>query len=159
MRILIQRVTHASVTVDGATVGEIGLGLALLIGIGEGDTPDLVPVMCEKVANLRILDDEDGRMNRSALDVLEAGQRPGMLVVSQFTLYGDLRKGRRPSYSHAAAPEAASPMVDACAAWFREAGFEVGTGLFGAEMQVALTNDGPVTLWLDSDDMKRPRKA
>ncbi len=159
MRILIQRVTRASVTVEGRTVGKIGPGMALLVGIGEGDTPDIVPAMCEKVANLRILDDANGRMNRSALDALSAGQRPGMLVVSQFTLYGDLRKGRRPSYSHAAAPDTASPMVDACAAWFRDAGFDVGAGVFGAEMQVTLTNDGPVTLWLDSDDMKRPRKA
>jgi D-tyrosyl-tRNA(Tyr) deacylase len=96
-------------------------------------------------------------MNRSALDLLAADRAPGMLVVSQFTLYGDLRKGRRPSYSHAARPEVAAPLVDACADWFRTAGFAVGTGVFGAEMQVALVNDGPVTLWLDSEDMKRSR--
>ena len=98
-------------------------------------------------------------MNLSALDLLAAGDRPGMLVVSQFTLYGDLRKGRRPSYSHAAPPGVASPLVDACALWFQEAGFEIGTGVFGASMQVSLTNDGPVTLWLDSDEMKRPRRG
>jgi D-tyrosyl-tRNA(Tyr) deacylase len=159
VRILIQRVTQASVSVDGAVAGEIGPGFALLVGIGDDDTPDLVPGMCEKVANLRVFDDVAGVMNRSALDLLAAGERPGMLVVSQFTLYGDLRKGRRPSYSHAAAPDIAAPMVDAVAAWFRERGFAVGTGVFGAEMQVALVNDGPVTLWLDSDEMKRPRRG
>ena len=159
MRILIQRVTEARVTVSGSIVGQIGSGLALLVGIGEGDAEEMVPVMCEKVANLRIFEDSEGRMNHSALDLLAGGERPGMLVVSQFTLYGDLRKGRRPSYSHAAHPDIASPLVDACAAWFREAGFDVGTGEFGASMQVSLTNDGPVTLWLDSDEMKRPRRG
>ena len=159
MRILIQRVTGASVTVGDVTVGAIGPGLALLVGIGDEDTAELVPAMCEKVANLRIFEDESGRMNLSALDLLEAGSRPGMLVVSQFTLYGDLRKGRRPSYSHAAQPDIASPMVDACAGWFRSAGFDVGTGEFGAEMQVSRVNDGPVTLGLDSDEMKRPRRG
>jgi D-aminoacyl-tRNA deacylase len=157
LRILIQRVIEGSVSVDGEAVGAIGHGLVLLVGIGDDDTADLVPAMCEKVANLRIFDDEAGVMNRSALDLLAAGEEPGMLVVSQFTLYGDLRKGRRPSWSHAARPEAAAPLVDACADRFRAAGFAVGTGLFGAEMQVALVNDGPVTLWLDSEEMKRPR--
>lgn len=159
MRILIQRVTEARVTVDDQIVGEIGPGLALLVGIGEGDTEEVIPAMCEKVANLRIFEDDEKRMNLSALDLLAAGDRPGMLVVSQFTLYGDLRKGRRPSYSHAAPPGVASPLVDACALWFQEAGFEIGTGVFGASMQVSLTNDGPVTLWLDSDEMKRPRRG
>ena len=159
MRILIQRVTEASVTVGGEVTGEIGRGLALLVGIGEDDTVDLVEPMCRKVVNLRVFDDAEGRMNRSALDLLDAGEPAGMLVVSQFTLYGDLRKGRRPSYSHAAAPETAAPLVDACVDWLSERGFAVGTGVFGAEMQVALVNDGPVTLWLDSDDIKRPRRA
>jgi D-tyrosyl-tRNA(Tyr) deacylase len=147
------------VSVAGEVTGEIGRGLVLLIGIGTGDAQDLVPVMCEKVANLRIFDDEAGVMNRSALDLLATGETPGMLVVSQFTLYGDLRKGRRPSYSHAARPEVAAPMVDACADWLRAAGFTVGTGVFGAEMAVALVNDGPVTLWLDSEDLRRPRRS
>ncbi len=158
MRILIQRVTEARVTVDSQTTGEIGNGLALLVGIGADDTVELVAPMCEKVANLRIFDDEAGVMNRSALDLLAAGPAPGMLVVSQFTLYGDLRKGRRPSWSHAARPEHAAPLVDACADWFRNAGFAVGTGIFGAEMRVALVNDGPVTLGLDSEDLMRPRR-
>ncbi len=159
MRILIQRAVEASVSVDGEVTGAIGQGLVLLVGIGEDDTPDLVPGMCDKVANLRVFDDEAGVMNCSALDLLAAGTTPGMLVVSQFTLYGDLRKGRRPSYSHAARPEVAAPMVDACAEWFRAAGFAVGTGVFGTEMRVALVNDGPVTLWLDSEELKRPRRS
>ena len=159
MRILIQRVTEGRVTVDGETTGAIETGLVLLVGIGVDDSAELVPPLCEKVANLRIFDDADGVMNRSALDLLAAGEAPGMLVVSQFTLYGDLRKGRRPSWSKAARPEHAEPLVDACAEWFRNAGFAVGTGVFGAEMQVALVNDGPVTLWLDSDDLARSRRG
>lgn len=159
MRILVQRVTEARVTVDGEIVGSIGPGLALLVGIGENDTSELVPAMCEKVANLRIFEDDSERMQYSALDLLQSGSRPGMLVVSQFTLYGDLRKGRRPSYSHAAHPDVAAPLVDACSDWFRNAGFDVGTGSFGASMQVSLINDGPVTLWLDSDDLRRPRRG
>lgn len=157
MRFLIQRVTEGRVTVGGETTGAIGKGLVMLVGVGADDGAGLVPTMCEKVANLRIFDDETGVMNRSPLDLLAAGETPGMLVVSQFTLYGDLRKGRRPSWSHAARPDHAAPLIDACAEWFRDAGFTVGTGVFGAEMQVALVNDGPVTLWLDSDDLKRPR--
>lgn len=139
--------------------GSIGTGLLLLIGIGRDDGAELVEPMCRKIGELRLFNDEDGRMNRSATDLLSAGEVPGMLVVSQFTLYGDVRKGRRPSYSHAASPEVASPLIDACAAWLRRAGFAVGTGVFGAEMQVSLVNDGPVTLWLDSDDLSRPRRA
>jgi D-tyrosyl-tRNA(Tyr) deacylase len=159
LRVLIQRVTEGRVTVDGEVVGAIDAGLVLLVGIGDDDTADLVAPMCEKVANLRIFDDDAGVMNRSALDLLAGGEAPGMLVVSQFTLYGDLRKGRRPSWSRAARPEAAEPLVDACAGWFRNAGFVVGTGVFGAEMQVALVNDGPVTLWLDSEDLARSRRS
>jgi D-tyrosyl-tRNA(Tyr) deacylase len=159
VRILIQRVTEGSVSVAGEVTGAIGPGMVLLVGIGEDDTAELVPPMCDKVANLRIFDDAAGIMNRSALDLLAAGEAPGMLVVSQFTLYGDLRKGRRPSWSHAARPETAAPLVEACADWFRRAGFPVGSGVFGAEMQVALVNDGPVTLWLDSADLARPRRG
>lgn len=158
MRILVQRVSHASVTVDDETVGTIGAGLVLLIGIGADDTGDVVRPMCEKIANLRIFEDDSGRMQLSALDLRDAGARPGVLAVSQFTLYGDVRKGRRPSYSHAASPDVAAPMVDACAGWFRDAGFDVGTGQFGAHMHVSLTNDGPVTIWIDSDELQRPRK-
>ncbi len=158
MRILIQRVVKACVTVDGTETGAIGPGLVLLVGIGDDDTSEMVPAMCDKVANLRVFDDDAGVMNRSALDLLDTGTQPGMLVVSQFTLYGDLRKGRRPSYAHAARPELAAPLVEDCVTWFRDAGFHVGTGVFGAEMHVALVNDGPVTLWLDSEELKRPRR-
>ncbi len=159
MRVLLQRVRQAGVTVEGETVGAIGRGFLLLAGIAAGDSEEEVQLLTSKVAHLRLFADDAGQMNRSALDLLAAGEHPGMLVVSQFTLYGDLRKGRRPSYSHAARPEVAAPIVDAVAAWFRERGFSVGTGVFGAEMQVALVNEGPVTLWLDSDEMKRPRRA
>jgi D-tyrosyl-tRNA(Tyr) deacylase len=159
LRILIQRVTEGRVTVGDETTGAIGKGLVLLVGIGADDNAELVPAMCDKVANLRIFDDSNGVMNRSALDLLANGEAPGMLVVSQFTLYGDLRKGRRPGWSHAARPEHAEPLVEACADWFRAAGFLVGTSVFGAEMQEALVTDGPVTLWLDSGDLSRPRRS
>lgn len=159
MRILVQRVTEASVTVEGKVVGEIDAGLLLLIGIAEGDTPELVPVMCDKIANLRIFEDDNGRMNRSLLELLAGGDGPGVLVVSQFTLYGDVRKGRRPSFTQAADPDVAAPMVDACASWFQEAGLRVATGEFGAHMRVLLVNDGPVTLWIDSDELRRPRRG
>lgn len=159
MRILVQRVTRASVTVEDAVTGEIGRGLLLLVGIGEGDTLDLAPVMCDKVANLRIFEDETGRMNRSLLDLHDSHESPGVLVVSQFTLYGDVRKGRRPSFSHAAQPDVAAPMIDACTEWFRAAGIQVAAGEFGAHMRVYSVNDGPVTLWVDSDDLGRPRRA
>lgn len=159
MRILVQRVTEASVTVDDSVIGEIGEGLLLLVGIAGEDTPDLVPALCEKVANLRIFEDADGRMNLSLLDLRDSQTVPGVLVVSQFTLYGDVRKGRRPSFSHAAPPDVAAPLVDACTAWFRSAGLRVGTGEFGAHMRVHLINDGPVTLWIDSDDLRRPRRG
>jgi len=159
LRILVQRVTEAAVTVDDAIVGEIDAGLLLLVGIAAGDTPDLAPALCEKVANLRIFEDDDGRMNHSLLDLLAGETVPGVLVVSQFTLYGDVRKGRRPSFSHAAQSAIAAPMIDACAAWFRAAGVRVGMGEFGAHMRVHLVNDGPVTLWVDSDDLRRPRRG
>lgn len=159
MRILVQRVTEGSVTVDGNVVGEINAGLLLLVGIADEDTPELVAMMCDKIANLRIFEDDEGRMNRSLLDLLAGGDEAGVLVVSQFTLYGDVRKGRRPSFAHAADPDVAASMVDACAAWFRTAGFRVGTGEFGAQMRVQLVNDGPVTLWVDSDELRRSRRG
>jgi D-aminoacyl-tRNA deacylase len=159
MRILIQRVTRASVMSGDETIGAIGSGLLLLIGIGEHDDAELVEPMCRKVAEVRLFNDKNGRMNRSATDLLSDGEVPGILVVSQFTLYGDLRKGRRPSYSHAASPEIASPLIDACAKWLHHAGFAVATGVFGAEMHVSLVNHGPVTLWLDSDHLTRPRRS
>lgn len=147
MRVLIQRVSEAAVRVDGQVVGEIGPGLLLLVGVQDGDTEAEASFLANKVANLRIFEDEAGKMNRSALDLgLSA------LVVSQFTLYADTRKGRRPSFIRAAAPEVASPLVEYLAQELRGLGLTVATGEFGAHMQVSLVNDGPVTIWLDTDE-------
>ena len=145
MRAVIQRVSNASVTVDGNVVGQIGCGLLVLLGIGVGDQMAEVTQMAEKIANMRIFADDHGRFNRSALDVGGAA-----LVISQFTLYADTRRGRRPSFTTAAPPEIAAALVDAFAAALRERGMAVATGVFGAHMQVALLNDGPVTIVLDS---------
>ena len=149
MRICLQRVTHGRVTVEGVVVGEIGPGLVLLVGIGEGDTEAEVDRMAQKVAMLRIFSDEAGRFNRSLLDV--AGDA---LVVSQFTLYADARKGRRPSFTDAAGPDLAAPLCDRFAQRLRDLGVShVATGRFGASMHVEIHNDGPVTIWLDSSDL------
>jgi D-tyrosyl-tRNA(Tyr) deacylase len=147
MRAVIQRVTEASVAVDDQIVGEIGLGLLVLLGVGAGDGPTEALLLAEKIANMRIFRDDAGRFNRSALDV------------SQFTLYADTRRGRRPSFSDAAPPEVAAPLVDTFAAALRERGMAVSTGVFGAHMRVALLNDGPVTILLDSDTFREPRNA
>lgn len=151
MRVLIQRVTRASVTVGGEIIGQIGPGFLLLVGITHDDTPEQVAQTAQKVANLRIFEDAAGAMNRSALDLLSAGDPVGMLVVSQFTLYADTRKGRRPSFINAARPEVAAPLVEHFAASLRALTLPVATGRFGAEMAIDLVNDGPVTIWLDSD--------
>lgn len=151
MRLLIQRVTCASVAVAGETVGKIGPGFLLLVGITHGDTPELVVQMAQKTANLRIFDDASGNLNRSALDLLSTDDPVGMLVVSQFTLYADTRKGRRPSFVDAARPEVASPLVDHFADTLRGLALPVATGRFGAEMTIDLVNDGPITIWLDSE--------
>lgn len=151
MRVLIQRVTRASVSVAGETVGKIGPGFLLLAGITHGDTPELVGQMAQKAANLRIFDDACGNLNRSALDLLATKDPVGMLVVSQFTLYADTRKGRRPSFVDAARPEIASPLVDHFVKCLRGLSLPVATGRFGAEMAIDLVNDGPVTIWLDSE--------
>ncbi|MBX5445372.1 D-aminoacyl-tRNA deacylase [Sphaerobacter sp.] len=149
MRVLIQRVSEAAVRVDDRVVGEIGPGLLLLVGVTDGDTEAEATFLANKVANLRIFEDEEGKMNRSALELgLSA------LVVSQFTLYADTRKGRRPSFIRAAAPEVASPLVDRLAQQLRELGLTVATGEFGAHMHVSLVNDGPVTIWLDTDELR-----
>ena len=149
MRILLQRVTRASVTVDGKVTGEVARGYAALVGVGHADTPEIVDRMAEKVVNLRVFNDDAGKFNRSLLDV--AG---GVLAVSQFTLYADARKGRRPSFTDAARPELASPLFDRFVAKLRELGVrDVGTGVFGASMLVEIHNDGPVTIWLDSEDV------
>ena len=152
MRVLVQRVTEASVRVDDAIVGAIGPGLLLLVGVTTTDGTAEVDYLTGKIANLRIFPDDSGTMNRSARDQLAAGAPVGMLVVSQFTLYADTRKGRRPSYVNAAPPPVARPLIDAVVTALQALGFVVATGQFGAKMAVALVNDGPVTIWLDTAD-------
>jgi D-tyrosyl-tRNA(Tyr) deacylase len=153
VRVLAQRVSRAQVTVTGETTGEIGRGFLLLVGVTLDDTAAAADLLARKVANLRVFDDTDGNLNRSALDLLEAGEPIGILVVSQFTLYADCRKGRRPSFTQAAPPAIAEPLVDRFAGELRALGLPVATGRFGAEMQVELVNDGPVTIWLDTAEL------
>ena len=145
MRAVVQRVTRASVSVDEAVVGEIGAGLLVLLGIARDDGADDVDYLVDKICALRIFDDEVGKMNRSLADI--EGQ---ILVVSQFTLYGDVRRGLRPSWSDAAPPEMAEPLYDAFTARVREKIGSVATGSFRRMMKVELVNDGPVTILLDS---------
>lgn len=145
MRLLIQRVLEASVTVDGKNVGAIGPGMLALLGVGKGDTEVQVAWAADKLLGLRFFEDEAGKMNRSILET-----RGGILLASQFTLYADTRKGRRPSFIDAAPPEEARRLYALCTAKLRESGLQVETGIFAADMKVALVNDGPVTLWLDS---------
>lgn len=160
MRACVQRVTRASVTVAGEISGAIDAGYLILLGISPDDSQSEIDLLVSKIANLRILDDEDGGMNRSALDYLkDDADSVAMLVVSQFTLYADVRKGRRPSWAKAAPPPVAEPLVDAFCDSMRELGFRVETGVFGAEMAVELVNDGPVTIWLDSDALRAPRRG
>jgi D-tyrosyl-tRNA(Tyr) deacylase len=145
VRALIQRVSEASVEVAGEAVAEIGAGLLVLVAAGAGDTAEDAAWMAGKVARLRVLADDDGRMNRSVLDTGGA-----VLAVSQFTLYGDASRGNRPGFTAAAPPDEATALVDAFAAALRELGVPVRQGVFGAHMRVALVNDGPVTIWLES---------
>jgi D-tyrosyl-tRNA(Tyr) deacylase len=144
VRALVQRVTQARVTVVGVPVGEIGKGLLVFIGVTHDDTPAVASRLAEKVGNLRIFDDAQGTMNRTLLDTGGSA-----LVVSQFTLYGDTTRGRRPSWTAAAKPQVAEPLCDAFAVALHDAGVPVETGTFRADMQVALVNDGPVTLMLE----------
>jgi D-tyrosyl-tRNA(Tyr) deacylase len=149
MRVLLQRVTEGSVTIDQSIAGQIGHGLVILACAGHDDTPQIVQQMARKVAELRIFCDDAGKMNLSLLDI--KGQA---LVVSQFTLYADARKGRRPSFTNAARPELARPLVDQFAQELRNLGVShVATGQFGADMHVVIHNDGPVTIWLDSVEL------
>ena len=144
MRALIQRVSEAAVSVDGAVVSRIGPGLVVLVGVGEGDGEEQAGRLAAKVANLRVFEDAQGRMNRSLLDAGGAA-----LCVSQFTLYGDTRRGLRPSFTGAAEPEAAERLYEEFCARMRSQGVPVQTGRFGARMGVSLTNDGPVTLLVE----------
>lgn len=145
MRLVIQRVLESSVRVDGNVVGSIGPGFMVLCGVEEGDTAEDVRYCIDKTVNLRIFEDEAGKMNRSILD---AGGE--ILAISQFTLHGDVRHGRRPSFIRAARPEIAVPLYDAYCDGLREAGIHVETGIFQTDMKVSLINDGPVTLLVDS---------
>ena len=144
MRAVLQRVTHGKVTVAGRLVAEINTGLVILLGIGPADTEATARTMVEKIATLRIFEDQDGKMNRSVIDT--GGDA---IVVSQFTLYADIRKGRRPSFTEAALPEHARPLVERFAQLLTEAGVPSQTGEFGAHMQVEIDNNGPVTIWLE----------
>jgi D-tyrosyl-tRNA(Tyr) deacylase len=155
VRALLQRVSHASVTVNGERISAIGTGFLILLGVTQEDTVADGSFLASKVANLRIFEDADGAMNRSALDLLaDPDAAVEMLVVSQFTLYADARKGRRPSFVKAARPEQAAPLVDAFADDLRTLGLSVQQGVFGAEMKVELLNDGPVTIWLDTAELR-----
>ncbi|MDE2825487.1 MAG: D-aminoacyl-tRNA deacylase [Gemmatimonadota bacterium] len=145
MRVVLQRVSSASVKIDGAVTGEIGPGLVLLLGIAKDDAPEDVEYVVNKCADLRIFGDDQGKMNRSLHDV--GGE---VLAISQFTLFGDTRKGRRPSFESAAPPEHAEPLYELAVERLRERGIRVATGCFGAYMEVSLVNDGPVTLTVES---------
>ncbi|MCY3770653.1 MAG: D-aminoacyl-tRNA deacylase [Gemmatimonadetes bacterium] len=145
MRVVLQRVSSASVAIDGAATGEIGPGLVLLLGIAKEDTRRDVEYVVDKCAGLRIFGDENGKMNRSLMDV--GGE---VLMISQFTLFGDTRKGRRPSFEGAAPPDLAEPLYELAVERLREKGIRVATGRFGAFMEVSLVNDGPVTLTVES---------
>lgn len=154
MRAVVQRVNEASVTVAGEVVGAIGRGLLVLLGVGHADGPAEAALLAEKIAGMRIFPDDTGRFNRSARDVSGA-----VLVVSQFTLYADTRRGRRPGFAGAAPPEQAAPLVEAFASALKSQGLTVACGSFGAHMQVALVNDGPVTIVIDSETFREPRRG
>jgi D-tyrosyl-tRNA(Tyr) deacylase len=145
MRVVVQRVSRASVTVDGQVVGRIGPGFVVLVGVANGDAQADIEYTASKLVGLRVFSDADGKMNRSITDVGGA-----MLLISQFTLLGDVRRGRRPSFIDAAAPEAGRAMYEELAAQLRASGLHVETGIFQAHMDVELVNDGPVTLLIDS---------
>lgn len=149
MRVVVQKVKRGKVTVEGNVSGEIGQGLVLLVGLTHDDSVDDLTWMVDKVINLRIFEDLEGKMNLSLYDV-----GGSILSVSQFTLYGDARKGRRPGFTDAARPEVATPLYDQFNQMLRDQGVTVGTGIFGADMEVEIINDGPVTILLDTDHRK-----
>ena len=144
MRAVVQRVNYGRVTIEGRVTADIGSGLVILLGVGPADDETVSAALAKKIANLRIMEDDQGKMNLSLLDTCGSA-----VVVSQFTLFADTRKGNRPSFINAAAPEAASPLVDHFVAQLRSFGIDVQTGEYGANMRVALENDGPVTIWLE----------
>ncbi len=149
MRVVLQRVSEGSVTVDGEITGAVDSGFVALVGVTHDDTPAQAEMLARKTAHLRVFPDENGKLNLSALDC-----GAGVLVVSQFTLYADTRKGRRPSFIDAAPPDVASPLVDHYAETLRREGVKrVESGVFGAMMQVSICNDGPVTIILDTRDL------
>jgi D-aminoacyl-tRNA deacylase len=148
MRALIQRVRRSEVHVGDEVVGSIGPGMTILIGVGDQDSEAEAVKIARKIEGLRIFEDDAGKINRSILDV--GGE---ILAISQFTLYADCRKGRRPSFVHAALPEVAEPLVQAVISQLLDAGIRVATGRFGADMLVTIENDGPVTIWLDSAEL------
>lgn len=152
MRIVIQRVSRASVEVDGETVGKIGKGLLLLVGVAKGDTENEAKILAEKISKMRIFEDENEKMNLSLFDV--GGQ---VLAVSQFTLCADCRRGNRPDYMNAAPPSEANGLYELFVEEMRQKGLTVEKGIFGADMKVELLNDGPVTIVLDSQDLKKSR--
>jgi D-tyrosyl-tRNA(Tyr) deacylase len=150
MRALLQRVSRASVTVEEQVVGKIDQGLLVLLGVGQDDSEVQVKTLADKIVHLRIFGDDEGKMNRSLLDI--GGE---VLVVSQFTLYADTRRGRRPSFTDAAPPSLAEPLVEGFKAAIAAYGLKVADGVFGAYMEVELLNSGPVTIWLDSEQLQR----
>ncbi|MXY86073.1 MAG: D-tyrosyl-tRNA(Tyr) deacylase [Chloroflexi bacterium] len=154
MKVVLQRVSRASVSVDGTVVGAIDHGLLILVGVADGDSPSQAEALARKVSGLRVFADSEGRINDSLLDVDGAA-----LVISQFTLHADVRKGRRPGFTSAARPELAEPLVDCFADSLRAQGVPVQTGEFGAMMAVELINDGPFTVVIDSADLERPRRG
>ena len=154
MRVVLQRVSRAAVRVDGATVGEIGAGMLALVGVAEGDDEAAADRIAAKVAGLRIFSDAEGRFNESVAEIGGA-----VLVVSQFTLISDVRKGRRPSFTGAARPELAEPLVERFAQQLEAEGLTVARGVFGAMMEVNLVNDGPFTVVIDSAELERPRRG
>lgn len=153
MRAVLTKVKHASVTIDGEVKGQIGRGFLILLGVAPDDTEERCQKLCDKLCSLRIFDDADGKINLSLDDV--DGE---LLVISQFTLYGNCRKGRRPEFLGAARPEVAIPLYEKFVALCREKGYRVATGEFGAYMEVESLNDGPFTLIVDSADLEAPKK-
>ncbi len=154
MRLLLQRVTRASVKVDNRTVGQISRGLLVFCGFGKDDAGEFMPKMAEKCLGLRIFEDDEGKMNLSVADI--GGE---LLVVSQFTLYANCRRGRRPGFDDSMPPEAAKRMYELFKTELAKSGLKVAGGIFAAKMEVSLVNDGPVTIWLDDKELQQPRRS